>query len=140
MHESEIHVTETDFERLENLVNGWWAADPRTRELLDRLQGELDRARVVDSSAVAPECITLGSEVMLRDLDTGGLSVHRLVLPNEVGGSPRGLSILSPVGVCVLGYGEGDELDCETPGGRRRLRVEKVLFQPESDLASRIGP
>ncbi|MEZ5367081.1 MAG: GreA/GreB family elongation factor [Bryobacterales bacterium] len=140
MQKNTIHITEADFDRLERLVDGWWAQDPRTRTLLDRLQEELDRARVVDNQAVAPGCVTLGSEIMLRDLNTGELSVHRLALPNETGDSRAALSILSPVGIAVLGYGEGDEVDCETPGGRRRLRVEKVLFQPEADLRNCISP
>ena len=132
MSQDAIHVTQPDFERLESLVDGWWAADPRTRALLDRLREELDRARVVDSAEVEPECITLGSQVLLRDVETGQSSMHRLVLPNDASGVDGALSILSPVGISALGYREGDEFVCETPGGRRRLRVEKVLFQPES--------
>jgi regulator of nucleoside diphosphate kinase len=132
MIQNAIDVTQPDFERLERLVDGWWAADARTRALLDRLQAELDRARVVDSAEVEPGCITLGSQVRLRDVETGRLSVHRLVLPNEASGPDGALSILSPMGIAALGYREGDEFVCETPGGRRRLRVEKVLFQPES--------
>ena len=131
MNETPIQVTQTDFDRLGRLLDGWWAPDARTQPLLDRLQEELDRARVVANGEVDPDCITLGSEVVLRDLDTGWPSIHRLVWPNDAAGSHKALSILSPIGVAALGYREGDEFVCETPGGLRRLRVEKVLFQPE---------
>jgi regulator of nucleoside diphosphate kinase len=43
------------------------------------------------------------------------------------------LSVLSPMGLAALGYRQGDELECETPGGKRRLRIVKVLFQPEAN-------
>ncbi len=132
MNEATIQVTQPDFDRLENLLDGWWAADAKARPLFARLQDELARARIVDSNDVDPDCITLGSEVVLRDLDTGRLTAHLLVWPNDARSVRNGLSILSPMGIAALGYREGDEFDCQTPGGMRRFRVEEVLFQPES--------
>ena len=140
MNENLIQVTQPDFDRLERLLEGWWASDARTRQALGRLQHELERARIVDSSEVDPDCITLGSEVELRDLDTGSLSMHRLVWPSEAPHSHEALSILSPMGLSALGYRQGDEFECDTPGGKRRLRVERVLFQPESSArAARVS-
>ncbi len=121
-----IHVMRSDLDQLERLLDGWWRTDVRTQALLGRLQEELDRARVVESGEIAPECVTLGSEVALRDLDTALVSVHRLVLPMDTDRAKGALSVLSPVGIAVLGYREGDTFECATPGGRRRLRVEWV--------------
>jgi regulator of nucleoside diphosphate kinase len=42
------------------------------------------------------------------------------------------LSVLAPLGTALLGYREGDELDWRMPGGMRRLRVERILDQPEA--------
>jgi regulator of nucleoside diphosphate kinase len=135
VNENPIQVTRPDFERLAALLDGWWAPDAKTRPLLERLEAELERARVVDSRDIEPGCITIGSKVALRDLRTGRLSVHALVWPNEWSRSELTLSVLSPMGIAVLGYREGDEFEYEAPGGPRRLRVERVLFQPESALA-----
>jgi len=33
----------------------------------------------------------------------------------------------------VLGYAEGDTIEWSVPAGKRRLRIEKILFQPEAD-------
>jgi hypothetical protein len=36
------------------------------------------------------------------------------------------VSVLAPIGTALLGYREGDEVERPTPGGLRRLRIEKV--------------
>jgi regulator of nucleoside diphosphate kinase len=132
MTENSIQVTRADFERLGELLEGWWAPDARTRPLLERLQEELERARVVESREVDPRCITIGSKIALRDVHSGALSVYELLWPNQRSQSDLTLSVLSPMGIAALGYREGDEFEYEAPGGTRRFRVERVLFQPES--------
>jgi len=135
LNPTEIHVTKPDFQRLEHLVNGWWATDDRTRELLELLQQELDRALIVESEEVDPDRITLGSEVALRDLHTGEVTVYRLAWPRDAAsGDSLPLSILSPMGISALGYREGDQFEVAAPGGKRRLRVEEVRYQPERRL------
>ena len=134
MNPYEIQVTQPDFDRLDHLIDGWWAADGKTQRLLDGLRDALDRARVVDSAAINPGCVTLGSEVALRNLADGQRSVYRLMWPGEAARYDQGLSVLSPLGVAVIGRREGDVMEFEAPGGMRRLRVEKVRFQPEAAL------
>lgn len=40
--------------------------------------------------------------------------------------------MLAPVGTAILGYRTGDVIEWRVPGGRRTLRVEEILFQPEA--------
>ncbi len=42
------------------------------------------------------------------------------------------LSILTPVGIALLGYREGDVIEWKVLSGTRVLKVESVIFQPES--------
>src|SRR5690606_23271997 len=123
---TQIMLTQPDFNRLEHLVRGWWETDEQTRGLLERLEQELDRARVVASHEIAPDYITLGAEMELVDLETGRRSVYRLGHGPEATRHHQGLSILSPLGIAALGHREGQEFEYEAPGGRQRMRVEKV--------------
>ena len=110
-----IQVVQSDLYEIERLIDGWWQADVRTRASLGRLQEELDRARTVESGEDTPECVTLGSEVALRDLAVHRESIHRLVLPRHADSAKGELSILSPLGIAVLGRHEGDTFECATP-------------------------
>ena len=79
----------------------------------------------------------------MLDLDSRESVVYRLVLPSEANSVDGSLSILAPIGIAMLGYGEGDYFECETPGGTRRFLVESVLFQPEAESLRRrllVGP
>jgi len=39
---------------------------------------------------------------------------------------------LAPVVTAILGYRQGDIVEWPVPSGIRRLRIEKVLYQPEA--------
>ncbi len=132
-----IHITKADQIRLVSIMEGMKTADERLQRWLDLLEHELDRANVVESHAIPRGTVTLHSRVRLLDLDSRESMVYRLVPPSEVNSGTGNLSILAPIGIALLGYGEGDRFECETPGGTRRFLVESVLFQPEADLFTR---
>jgi regulator of nucleoside diphosphate kinase len=136
----QIHITKADQTRLLSIMDGMKAADERLRRWLDLLEHELDRANVVESHAIPRGTVTLHSRVRLLDLDSGESMVYKLVTPSEVNSASGNLSILAPIGIALLGYGEGERFECETPGGTRRFFVESVLFQPEADLFTRRTP
>lgn len=66
------------------------------REYLDKLEQELERAEVIGSHAVAPDVVTMNSEVRLRDRDSGEVRVYRLVFPSQTR-SENGVSVLAPI-------------------------------------------
>lgn len=140
---NQIYITKADQTKLVAIMEGMKAADERLQRWLALLEYELDRANVVETHEVPRGTVTLHSKVRLLDLDSRESTVYRLVTPSEADSGVGNLSILAPIGIALLGYGEGDRFECETPGGTRRFLVERVLFQPEADLLRRrvlVGP
>ena len=138
-----IHITKPDYLKLIAIVEDFGPANKELSHWLAALEHELDRANVVDSHEIPHGVVTLHSRVRLRDLDSEELLIYRLVLPSEAGRTESGLSVLAPVGIAMLGYGEGDSFECATPGGTRRFLIESVLFQPEAEAQRRrtfVGP
>lgn len=130
MSERQIFVTTEDKKRLAFI--GQMARDSRDRgDLLDLLD-ELNRAQVVAPEEVPPDVVTMSSRVRLLDLDQGTTFEYTLVYPQDADYSAGRISIVAPVGAAMLGYRVGDVVEWEVPAGRRRLRVEEVLFQPEA--------
>ena len=41
-------------------------------------------------------------------------------------------SVASPLGARLIGSGVGQFLECPTPSGSKKLRVEAVCYQPEA--------
>jgi regulator of nucleoside diphosphate kinase len=58
--------------------------------------------------------------------------VYTLVFPSEANFDEGKISVLAPVGTAMLGYRVGDSIEWEVPSGRRRLKVEELIYQPEA--------
>ena len=98
--------------------------EARIREL----EATLKRAVVVETGPEASGRARMGSRVHLRDLASGQEVAYLLVGPGETGSgsAERPISVQSPVGKAVVNGAPGDEVEVETPGGKRRFRIESV--------------
>jgi regulator of nucleoside diphosphate kinase len=67
----------------------------------------------------------------LLQLDDEEMEVT-LVYPQDADPGAGKLSVCSDVGTAILGYREGDALDWRMPDRTRRIRIGKVLYQPEA--------
>lgn len=128
----EIFITNLDKEKLQKLVLLEKEFHPSSEEYLDDLIFELDRAVVTPKEEIPSDVITMHSQVVLRDLDNDEELIYTLVYPTEANLDANKISVLAPIGTAILGYRVGDVLDWKIPNGTLRLRVEKILFQPES--------
>lgn len=125
----QIYLTHFDLQRLNDLLA---ELDPKTRKQLTALEAELDRAKLVDPKTVPQDVVTMNTKLRYRDLEDQSTMEVTLVFPRDADIHQNKMSVFSPVGTALLGYREGDTLDWETPGGTREIKIEKILFQPES--------
>lgn len=128
-----IILTAEQAEWLEALANG---ALRRSPELADRLLDELTRAKIVPSAKLLPsDVVALGRRVTYRDQETGREQTVTFVLPQEADIAEGRASVLTPVGVALIGLREGATFSWEAEGGRiRQLRVERVS-EPAGEAA-----
>ena len=132
MSDKPIQITEFDLERLRKLIENAQHTEYRGSDYLARLQAELDRAQIVPPQAVPEAVVTMNSTVALLDLETGEEETYTLVFPENADVSHGRISILAPIGTAMLGYEVGDIFEWPVPAGVRRLRVERILYQPEA--------
>jgi len=123
-----IYITAADMAKLRALV----ANQKNSREDLKTLSAELDRAQVVVPKEVPRDVITMNSKAQLRELLTNDVMTYTLVFPDLADYEARRISVLAPIGTAMLGQREGDEFEWRVPAGPVRLRVEKVIYQPEA--------
>ena len=121
---SHIYITEIDKARLTSLVAFEQAAT------IFELEHEIERAIVVAPHDVARDVITMNSRAVLQ---LGDEEVEvTLVYPQDNDGSDGKLSVCSDVGTAILGYKEGDAFDWRMPQRTCRIRIDRVLYQPEA--------
>ncbi len=125
MNTKPIYVSRPEKARLTKLIEEILASGVKSKGAVN-LKAELDRATIVDESAISEDIVTLNSTVTIRDLDTGEIESYSVTMPEHANPSEDRISILSPIGTGLLGYAVGDDVSWETPGGQRRLKIESV--------------
>lgn len=131
--QTNIYITKPDHERLTKLIEiAREREGDANRKYLDSLEEELERAEVVQQKDIPSDVITMRSTVRLKDLDTSEEVTYQLMFPTEANFDEGKISVLAPIGTAMIGYRRGDVIEWEVPSGVRRLRIEEVLYQPES--------
>ena len=128
--ERSLYINELDHKRLMRLIEDALNGVTEQSNSLRSLQVELARATVVNAEELPRDVVTMRSRVLIM-LDDEEKEIT-LVYPNEANLSTGKISILSPVGTAIIGYRVGDVVNWLTPGGLKRIRIKKVLYQPEA--------
>ena len=122
-------LTELDHVRITKLMQRL-PVEPATGDCLETL---LEGAELVPSRQVSPDVVTMYSQVLLRDLATDEQRTVTLCYPDDADPAAGFVSVLSPIGIALLGARVGGVVDWMPPGGRRvQVEVLALLFQPEA--------
>lgn len=125
-HNPSLIITARDLARLRRVI------DLHDTNAAEQLEAELQRATVVDPREVPPTVVTMNSEVAYEDLATGERRVVRVVFPNEADAGRGKVSVMAPIGSALIGLSVGQEIEWRVPGGRKRIRVVEIRYQPEA--------
>jgi len=128
-----ITVTQLDFLRLTKLIQTIRNNKSVDPIYLDFLGLELQKALKIDSKLITPDFVTMNSVLNVFFLDSGKTMELRLVYPQSANLSNGLISVLSPLGCALLGYKAGDVVTFNAPKGEQKVRIEKVIYQPEAN-------
>ena len=124
-----IVITQLDNTRLRRLLS---SPAVRDTDAADALEEELDRAEVVEPTALPTDVVSMNSTVHLQECRSGREFELTLVYPEDAGEAGR-ISVLAPIGSALLGLSVGSEIDWPLPDGRvARIRVLGLRYQPEA--------
>jgi regulator of nucleoside diphosphate kinase len=97
---------------------------------LERLEGELARARIVPAALLPHDVIHMGARVQYEDTTTGVRRVISIVYPSEADARTGRVSVLAPIGSALIGLRVGDVIDWELPN-RRHTRLRVVALEQQ---------
>lgn len=127
----------TDHHRLSALAA---QAAHRLPEVADELMGELERARVASDRSVADNVVRMGSLVTFKP-DTGEEKTVTLVFPGQADIAQGKVSILTPIGVALLGLSTGQTMTWTARDGcRHQLEVMRVVKDGAEGIHGRPKP
>lgn len=107
--------------------------EERAQDSLELLATALRSAFVVPPDRMPPDVVTMRSRLVLKDIESGARREVVLVYPEEERAHDGHVSVLSPVGVALLGLSEGALVGWPLPSGRTAiLKVDSLQYQPEA--------
>jgi len=94
----------------------------------NKLSLELKSAIQVLKKELPRDIVTVDRLVRVKELSSGQETSYRLVAPDKAKRKNNTISILSPIGVAMLGYRQGALVRWEMPDGIREFRIEEVSY------------
>lgn len=111
--------------------NAEWAMAKQRQEFLRarlaNLEARVSELSMINLDSIPRDTVGLGSRVELEDLDEGRSVEYEIVVPEEVDGAANRISLSSPLGRSLIGKGEDDDIEVQTPKGKRSYVVKRLL-------------
>lgn len=122
-HKPPIAISQSDFARLSLLAE---ILARRDSDLADPLSSELARAQLIDEAMHERDVVRMGS-TLEYETEAGDARTVTLVFPQDEDISSGRISILTPIGVALIGLSAGDSMEWRRrDGGTRRLKVTRI--------------
>jgi len=90
------------------------------------LEDKLRSASVIDAKELTNDVVRVGSEVHVKDEDSGKSTTYAIVGSTEADPANKRLSNESPVGKALLGHKRGDVVSVTVPRGEIKLKITKI--------------
>ncbi len=117
-------LSESDYFRLQAIISkGFKEIGSTEARHARRMQQLLKRGFLFACRRIPYSVVTMNSQVQLRSLRGTRFAVT-LVYPQDADKKQRKISVLSPLGMSLLGRAAGQSLS-------RNLVIEKIIYQPE---------
>ena len=126
MKYNQIIIEEKEHELLKNMITAAQNYSDRTYNLsLRRLKKELESAKIVSIDEIPEDVIRMNSTVTVQ-MPANVIRNFTIVMPEKSNLEKNKLSVLSPMGLALLGYAANDEILWQFPAGETKITILKV--------------
>lgn len=86
---------------------------------IGQIEGRIRELSLYNLSSIPEGVVAYGSRVTIEDLDDGESVTYSIVFPEETDAGAGLISVSSPLGRALLHKSQGDEVDVQTPRGKK---------------------
>ena len=130
-------IKKSDYRRIKELIIGYEAGsfpDRQTKKRILFLKEKLNKAKKVDDASLGlVDIVYLNSAVRFKNISTAEEKEYLFVIPKIECKELGRVSVLSNLGIALLGHKKGDTVEVkESDGSKYSVQVLKI--QPTSEL------
>ncbi len=100
------------------------------------IESRMGQFQVIDLDTLNGDKVIFGATVEVEDVDTEEIKSFTLLGPDEADFSNGSISVLSPVGLALIGKEEGDEVSIDIPRGRVTYEIISINFLGSNRLST----
>jgi regulator of nucleoside diphosphate kinase len=104
----------------------------KTPDIVASLSRRLSDARKIQQQTIARGVVTMNSKVFLKEIKSGRENEITITYPNSAEPRERRVSVLSAIGLALLGRKEREVVSWRVPSGTGIFEIVKVTYQPEA--------
>lgn len=129
--ERKMVITINDYQRLLGLIE-FASLSGKKPEVVSHLYKQLVTAKMVPQVNISREVVTMNSRMLLKDILNEREAEVTITYPQDADNRERKISVLSSIGVALLGRQVGDVVEWNTPKGMGQFEILEVIYQPEA--------
>jgi regulator of nucleoside diphosphate kinase len=121
--ENQLVIAHEDYEILNNYLRPVAAFDRRNAALLMK---EIEKATIVKKDELPQDVVRLNSKVTVKEESRNKVMELVLVVPEKADIHQNMISIFAPLGVALIGFKQGEKVNCNTPTGNKFFTILEV--------------
>ncbi|HOZ81888.1 MAG TPA: nucleoside diphosphate kinase regulator [Bacteroidia bacterium] len=129
---SKLIINRLDYARIKKSISDAKQFKSISNSEAEKLQQELDAAKIVEPEAIPSNVVTMNSIVKLSFLNNDKKIQFQIVYPEQANIKENKISIFSPIATALIGYKVNDEVEWIVPAGLTRIRIDEIVYQPEA--------
>jgi len=103
------------------------------RSRIAQLEGRVRELSMYTIASIPKGVVAYGSRGKVADVDSGDETEYRIVFPEEVDAARGEISLSSPIGRAMMNKAEGDEVEVQTPSGKRTYQILALVTWHEQE-------
>lgn len=120
---NQLVIAHEDYEILNNYIRPVAAFDRRNAALLMQ---EIEKATIVKKDELPQDVVRLNSKVVVKEESRNKVMELILVVPEKADIHQNMISIFAPLGVALIGFKQGEKVNCSTPTGNKFFTILEV--------------
>lgn len=123
-------LSKIDYSTIMNYLISGQARTLFNRFDVEELLAEIKKAKLVDDKDMPADVVRLNSTVQVFDEFAGKVIELTLVTPKLANIKEKRISVLSPVGIALIGCRKGHQVAWKVPSGEKRFNIVDVKQEP----------
>jgi regulator of nucleoside diphosphate kinase len=122
-------LSKNDYDIIMSYLKRSLATITFNRRDAEELENELKKAKIVDNDDVPEDVVRLNSTVTIKEEKENKVMEVMVVTPEKADIKQKKISIMSPIGTALIGFGKGQQVKWRVPAGNKTFTIMEVQHQ-----------